>query len=261
MAKKETEKFLSSNIFEGMTSISALIKSIRSGNNDREISKILFDSSKVKSKHAEYSFLKAVSREIGFELSLVDSQEISELSVGNTHGGIIAICGDRIIQNLSLDKIKDNGIYFMLEGAEDPYNFGNAIRSIYAAGADGIIVGERNWLGAAGIVAKSSAGTSELIDIYKVSDATNAIELFKQAGYTVACAGIRDSVDIFEASLNKPLFVVIGGEKRGISRSVLDMADVIVRIGYGNEFKGSLSMSAAASVFVFEIFRKNHYLE
>ena len=41
---KETDKFIDSNVFEGMTSISALIKSIRSGRNDRKIKKILFDS-------------------------------------------------------------------------------------------------------------------------------------------------------------------------------------------------------------------------
>jgi len=115
-------------------------------------------------------------------------------------------------------------------------------------------------MGAAGVVARSSAGTSELIDMYRTASAENAVELFKSIGYTVVCAGIRDSVDIFEAELKKPLFVIIGGEKRGISRAVLDMADTIVRIEYGNEFRGSLSASACAAVFGFEISRKNRIL-
>lgn len=259
MAKKESEKFIDSNVFEGMTSISALIKAIRQGNNDRKINKILFDRAKIKSKRPELSFLNTVSSELGFEVELCDSETISHFTVGNTHGGIIALCTDRIIQNLSADKIDPNGIYFMLEGVEDPYNFGNAIRSLYASGVNGIIVTERNWLGAAGVVSRASAGTSELIDIYKVSDCADAVLIFKQLGYTVACAGIRDSVDLFETDLDKPLFMIIGGEKRGISRTVLDMADKIVRINYGRSFNGSLSASASAAVFAFEIFRKNHY--
>ena len=62
---------LDSNVFEGMTSISALIKAIRSGKNDRKIEKILFDASKKRSKHAELSFLNAVSKELGFARSIL----------------------------------------------------------------------------------------------------------------------------------------------------------------------------------------------
>ena len=256
MAKKETEKFLSSNIFEGMTSISALIKSIRSGNNDREISKILFDSSKVKSKHAEYSFLKAVSREIGFELSLVDPQEISELSVGNTHGGIIAICGDRIIQNLSLDKIKDNGIYFMLEGAEDPYNFGNAIRSIYAAGADGVILPKRNAMVSAGIVCRSSAGASEMLPII-CGDEVEIVKALKQVGYRLVCANMDAPAPAHLSNLKKPLILAVGGEKRGFSKALTELSDLTVRLDYGRDFPMALSAASASAILAFEVTKQN----
>ena len=55
----------------------------------------------------------------------------------------------------------------------------------------------------------------------------------------------------------RALFVVIGGEKRGISRAILDKADKIVRIDYARNFKGSLPSVAAASIISFEISRKN----
>ena len=256
MIKKETEKFLDSNIFEGMTSISALINAIKLNKNNRKIEKILFDEDKLKNKRPEFGFLRANAEILGYELEICDSDKISKLTIGSSHGGIIAICGDRIIQKLSVENIKKDGLYYMLEGVEDPYNFGNAIRSLYASGADGIIVGSRNWMGAAGVVARSSAGTSELIDIYQVTDSSEAISILKKLDYTVVSAGIRDSVDLFEINLKKPLLVIIGGEKRGISRAVLDMSDHIVRIDYANDFKGSLSTSASASVFGFEISRK-----
>ena len=256
MSKKEISKFESSNIFEGMTSISALIKGFENNITDRKIEKILFDKSKIKSKSHELSFLKAKSIQLGFELEMTDSETIDEITIGNTHGGIIAICGDRCISKLSTVSVNPKGVYFILEGVEDPYNFGYSIRSLYAAGVDGIIVGERNWMGAAGVVARSSAGTSELMNMY-VADPLEAISLFKSAGYTVISAGIRDSVSLFDTSLSKPLLVILGGEKRGISRSVLDASDKIVRIDYGNTFGGSLSTSAASAVFAFEILRYN----
>lgn len=256
MLKKETDKFVDSSIFEGMTSISALIKAIEGNKNDRRIIKILFDKDKLNSKRPEYGFLRAKLQSLGYELELCDAEKISEITIGNSHGGIVAICSEREIPHLASLNIKSDGIYYMLEGVEDPYNFGYAVRSLYAAGADGIIVGARNWMGAAGVVARSSAGASELIDMYSVSDCAEALDIFRERGYTVICAGIRDSSDLFDTDLKPPLFVIIGGEKRGISRAVLDKADAIVRIGYGNDFNGSLSTAATAAVFGFEISRK-----
>ncbi len=257
MIKKETEKFENSDWLEGMSSISALIKGIESNKNDRRILRIYFDISKVKSKSRELAFLKFKSQQHGFCIELVEADVIDEHTIGNTHGGIIAECSPRILPSLSSENIKDNGVYFILEGVEDPYNFGYAVRSLYAAGVDGIILGERNWMGAAGVVARSSAGSSELINMYVTPDITDSIAVFKEKGYSVICAGIRDSVSIFDADLSTPVLVILGGEKRGISRNVLNLADKTVRIDYGSEFGGSLSTSAAAAVFAFEILRFN----
>ena len=254
--QKEFEKFVDSDIMEGMPSISAVIKSIKTTDTDRKIISVYVDKAKLKSKQKEIAFLKYQSSELGFLLEFVDESVIAEYGVGNSHGGIIAFCTKKTIPNLCAEKIKPNGVYFILEGVEDPYNFGYSVRSIYASGADGIIVPKRNWMGASGVVARSSAGTSELIDMY-VSDADDAIDILKKLGYTVVCAGIRDSESIFTTSLKKPLLVVLGGEKRGISRDILDKADKIVRIDYGTDFNGSLSTSASAAIFAFEIYRYN----
>lgn len=156
----------------------------------------------------------------------------------------------------SPDQIKENGFYMILDGIEDPYNFAYAIRSVFAAGADGIIVPSYRFSNAQGIICKGSAGTSELIDIFEC-DVSKAIDLFKSRGYKIASAGIRDSVSLYEADLKKPLLLVIGGEKRGISSDVLAKSDMIVRIDYDKTFRGSLTASSAATVLAFEVYRQN----
>ncbi len=254
--QKENDKFINSDIMEGMPSLSAVIKAVESGISNRMIKSICIDQSKKKSKAREIAFLQRKSHELGFDIEFVSEDKINELAVGTSHGGIIGICSPRSIPALEASAIKANGVYYMLEGVEDPYNFGYAIRSIYAFGADGIILGARNWMGVAGVVARSSAGSSELTDMH-ISEPIEAIKLFKQVGYRVVCAGIRDSVSIFEADLKKPILIVVGGEKRGISRAVLDLADEVVRIEYGNQFNGSLSTASATAVFAYEILKQN----
>lgn len=253
---KEEKKFGESDLLEGMSSISALIKGIESGQNDRKILRILIDKARTKQKRAEIRFLESKSIALNFSVELVESEIIDEMTIGNTHGGIVAQCTPRTLPVLTPELIEEKGVYFILEGIEDPYNFGYAIRSLYAAGITGVIVGARNWMGAAGVVARSSAGCSELMNIF-VAEPMDAIKILSQKGYRILCAGIRDSVSIFDTDFSLPLCVILGGEKRGISRSVLEMADQIVRIDYGTEFGGSLSTAASAAVFGFEILRYN----
>jgi 23S rRNA (guanosine2251-2'-O)-methyltransferase len=240
-----------------MPSISSVIKAIESNESDRHIIAVYIDEARIEAKRKELGFLRAKSAQLGFDIRFETRDFIDSIAVGNTHGGIVAECTDRSISRLDISRIKPDGVYYMLEGIEDPYNFGNAIRSLYASGADGIIVGTRNWLGVAGTVARASAGASELLPAYVCDDAAAAVSQFKSLGYKILCAGIRDSVSLFESDLSKPLFVILGGEKRGISRNVLDLADNIVRIDYGTQFNGSLSASASAAVFAFEVLRYN----
>lgn len=251
--RKEAATQADSVIFEGMTSINAVMRS------GRKILTVYFDASKLGGKRREFDFLSKMAGELGFEIKTVESAVVDRLALGNSHGGIIAECEERVIPRLSeANQIKPDGFYVMLEGIEDPYNFGYALRTIYASGADGMILSERNWMSAAGVVCRSSAGASELISSY-IASPIETVRMFKSRGYRVVCAGIRDSVSVYEADMSKPLLLIVGGERRGISSSVLREADLIVRIDYGRVFRGSLSAASAASILTYEVFRQNKY--
>ena len=253
---KEERRQVSSNIFEGMTSLSALLAAKETGINDRPILEIRFDKAKKQKKAREYAFLKQKCQMWHIPLTLTDASELEKICIGNTHGGVITLCGDRTIPLPSPDTLPKSGFLCLLEGIEDPYNFGYALRSLYAAGCDGVLLGERNWMSAAGVVARASAGVSEAISLWAGETAT-AVSHLKNMGYTVVCAGIRNAVSLYEADLKKPLLLVVGGEKRGISAEMLAKADQVVRIDYGREFRGSLSAASAATVLAFEILRQN----
>ncbi len=254
MISKESEKFVTSNILEGMTSISALLNSPES--NDRKIIKILYNEAKIKKHFREFNYLRKMSELHGFSIDTVSAEIIEQNTIGNTHGGVIAFCTERTIKELSAEDITENGFYFMLEGIEDPYNFGYSLRSLYAAGVDGIILSPRNWMGAAGVVARASAGASELLPMY-ISEPYRAIELFKDKKYKVYCADKPNSVSIYETEMKKPLLVIVGGEKRGNSKAVLDAADKIIHIDYGRDFPAALSAASASTVIAFEVMRQN----
>ena len=258
--QKESIKFQDSLCFEGMTSIRAIIEGIDSGVNDRRISTILYDKNKMSKNAKTIGYLRAVSTKYGYKLKETDGDELDKITLGNSHGGIVALCEERTIPYLSIsdfeEKINKKGFYAMIQGIEDPYNFGYALRSLYAVGCDGIILGERNWMSAAGVVCRSSAGASEMFPVYKC-DEIEAAELFKKNGYNVVCADERTDNVLGECALPCPILLIVGGEKRGISRALLDLADTLVKIPYGREFKASLSAASATTMFAYEIMRQN----
>ncbi len=243
-------------LFEGMTSIRAVIDGNRRGIHDRRIVRVFADRAKMKSKAKEIAYLRAVGAEMGFSVVETDAAALDAVASGTSHGGIIAECTQREIPRLTASSLPQDGFAVMLEGIEDPYNFGYAMRTVYAAGADAVILSPRNWMQAAGIVCRSSAGASELLPLY-IADGANAARIARGVGYKIVCAGIRESVSAFDADLRKPIFLIVGGEKRGISRALLDEADTVVRLDYGREFRGSLSAASAASVLAYEVLRQN----
>ena len=254
--QKEDTKFISSTVFEGMTSIRSVIKAIDNGTSDRRIEKILFDGEKLYKIAKEVGYFRAVSDKYGFILEKTDNEQLEKITLGTSHGGIVAICSERTIPTLSPEKIKPNGFYAMIQGIEDPYNFGYSLRSLYACGCDGIILPQRNWMSAAGVVARSSAGASELFDIFTADD-TEAINIFKSLGYSTVCAEEKTDNVLGECELKLPILLIVGGEKRGISRNVLDLADICVKIDYSREFNASLSAASATTMFAYEIMRQN----
>ena len=107
-------------------------------------------------------------------------------------------------------------------------------------------------MSAASIVCRSSAGASEMCEIYS-ADPETAVEHFRSLGVSVIATAKEDSKPISEINIDFPLLLIVGGEKRGISKKILTISDHIVRIDYGRNFNSSLSAASAAAILGYEV--------
>jgi 23S rRNA (guanosine2251-2'-O)-methyltransferase len=236
-------------VLEGTISIQAALQS-----ESREIQAIYIRRDKGSRSIAR---LERKAHSAGVPIRRVDGDEIDARASGKTHGGVIAVVGSRRFSRLEdLIAGTERPFVVMLDGIEDPFNFGAAVRALYAAGADGLVVRPRNWMSAAGIVARSSAGATERMPTAIAETVMDGADFFRARGLTVACAIKKRAVSIYEANLAIPLFLVIGGEKRGITRSFVDQADVRLRIPYRRRFSQSLGTASAVAVLAFEVMRQ-----
>ena len=150
-------KFMETCIVEGNISVKAVLLGKK-----RKVHKILVDAKK---KDKDTAFILHKAKEAQVDITYMKREEIDALATGKTHGGIIAYCGQRKYQNLEELVNKKQVFLALVEGVEDPFNFGYVLRTLYAAGCDGVLVPLRNWTTAADVVTRASAGASEYINI------------------------------------------------------------------------------------------------
>ena len=243
-------------IFEGITSISALIAAARAGKCRRNIQRVYFEKSKIRKERGRFQFIKHASDELGFVLETLETEQIANIASGKTHGGILAEVTEAEYAEFDPTMIPKNGFSAIIEGVEDPYSLGYSLRTLYACGCDSVILPRHLPSAADSTLCKASAGASELLSIY-MGDTAEIAASYKSTGYTLACAEIRDSVPCAEANLNLPVLLIIGGEKRGISSKLSAITDFNIRIPYARDFLGSLSTASAVSILAYEVVRQN----
>lgn len=236
---------------EGFLSILAAIES-----QSRPIQQVLIHEKKRYDKRLAY--LRHTAERAAITVEYVPQDTINQHVDGNTHGGVVALVGNRHFVELDV-LLLDDGIPFivMLDGIEDPFNFGSAIRALYAAGVDGVVVRPRNWTTASSVVGRSSAGASERVKIAIADTAEDAAAFYRRHHLVIATTAKSDnSQSIFSAELTQPLFLLIGGERRGVTRSFVNQADMLLEIPYGREFEQSLGTVNATSIIAFEVLRQ-----
>ena len=112
----------------------------------------------------------------------------------SSHQGVIADVGERRMYELH-DLIEDAlarppALIVVLDGIEDPHNFGAILRTCDAVGAHGVVRQTRHSAPLGGATSKASAGAVAHVRIADVVNVARAVEELKEAGiWTVGLAG------------------------------------------------------------------------
>lgn len=242
---------------EGSISIIAALETA-----SRPLHKIYIRLGKPSRHERAWQRIERLAKEQHIPIQRVAGEVIDQLAAGKTHGGVLAEVGERRLVTPAelLTTAGGNPFIVMLDGIEDPFNFGYAVRALYAAGAHGLVLRPRNWMSAANTVAKASAGATERIPSTVFATADDAAVFFREHGLAVACTAQQNARPLYQADLTKPLFMVIGGEKRGITRSFLAQADLRLQIPYSSHFPYSLPANSAAAILGFEVMRQREWV-
>ena len=237
-------------VFEGYLAVKALLKGKR-----RIIRKIMIRQGMQKKK---FQYIIDYAREQNVRVSVVSEETLQVHTQSNSHGGIIAIAGEResVLWDDYSKTLSSNSWVAMLDGIEDPYNYAHSLRCLYAAGCACSITRPRTWEHAEHIIARSSGGAGELLDSAESAKIQDAVAIARARGMKIVCASGDASESLYDVDLTGDLFWLIGGERRGITRSIIDSADMAVHIPYARTWNVALPTSSAVSIIAFETARQ-----
>ena len=158
-----------------------------------------------------------------------------------------------------LEAAADSGqppLIVALDGVTDPRNLGAVVRSAAAFGGHGVLVPQRRSAGMTAVAWRASAGTAAKLSVARATNLTRALQEYATAGLMIAGLDADGDVSIDEFELaTDPLVVVVGSERRGLSRLVRETCDITVFIPMSGAVE-SLNASVAAGVLLADVARR-----
>lgn len=195
------------------------------------------------------------AEEASIPVKVVPRAEIDRVAEGENHQGVAAITGRYRYAALETLLAPEACVLF-LDGVTDPHNLGSLMRTAECSGFDGIVVPAHRSAGVTATVRRVSAGAAEVVQVARVTNLGRAIEQAKEAGLWIVGLAGEAPDDIWSSDLlEPPIGVVLGAEGSGISRTIRDRCDALVRIPQAGRI-GSLNVGVAGAVAMFEIARR-----
>lgn len=146
-------------------------------------------------------------------------------------------------------------LILILDQVSDVRNFGAIARSAECFGFSGIVIPQK---GAARINAdaiKTSAGALMHIPVSRVKNLEQTVDYLLASGLQVVSLDEKAGESVSGANFEGPLALVLGSEEFGISPNILKKSNRILRIPMAG-MTGSLNVSAAASIMMYEVSRQ-----
>ncbi len=240
-----------SNIF----GIRAIIEAI---NANKTIEKIYIQ--KGLSGHL-FSELNSLIKKYSISSSHVPIEKLDNLSKHQNHQGVIAKISAIDFYDLEaiLEKNQNKGsLYILLDQITDVRNFGAILRTAECTSVDAVIISSQGSAPLNADAIKTSAGAAFKIPICKVNHLLDAIYQLQAEDIQIVAITEKTDNTIYQVDFNKPTALIMGSEHKGITPSILKIADTKAKLPLLGEIE-SLNVSVACGVALYEVVRQKKF--
>lgn len=207
---------------------------------------------------AERQSITSLAAERSIPVETAPARRLSQLCGATDHQGLLAkmrpfpfLTVDALLVDLQTD-----AVLCLLDGIQDPHNYGAILRSAEVLGINGVIVGSTRQSDVSAIVARSSAGAVNHLPLAQTDDVVaTAGRLREQHGFCAVAADHHAQTMPADRDWTGPTLLVIGNEAVGVSPELLAACDCGVCIPQIGRTE-SLNAAVAAGILFYEVRRQ-----
>ncbi len=145
-------------------------------------------------------------------------------------------------------------IIVALDDIQDPGNLGTILRTVDSVGLKQILVSKGTADSYNPKVVRSTMGAIFRVKIIECENLNETLKQIKKHKYEVLATSLQTNNSIYDINYNKKV-IVIGNEANGVSKEILDLADVKVKIPMLGKTE-SLNASVATGIMLYEYVRQ-----
>ncbi|TCP53680.1 TrmH family RNA methyltransferase [Tumebacillus sp. BK434] len=194
---------------------------------------------------------------LGTAVYEVTESVMEHISDTKTPQGVIAVIKQTAGDAEGYLANKNNPLYLVLDGIQDPGNLGTMIRTADAVGATGVFLGKTCVDLYNPKVVRSTMGSMYHLPIFEVD-----LELFLPAMQRQGVAVVGTAVDakktVYQHDFTQGTALVIGSEAHGLSAAVTALVDHNITLPMPGQAE-SLNAAIASSVMLYEALRQRSH--
>ncbi len=199
----------------------------------------------------------SLSKQKKVPVEFMPREKLDRIAEGRRHQGVIAIIeapGYVSISNI-LERASKDACLIILDGVQDPQNLGTVLRTADATNVEAVLIPKREGVGLTPTVQRVSMGGAANVPVAR-ENLYPAVKMIKEEGFRLIAIDPSGSVDYWDTNLTGAISLVFGGEGSGISPTLLEKCDYVVRIPMLGQVT-SLNIGVSMAVVMYERLRQS----
>ena len=193
------------------------------------------------------------------DIENVSADELRQRGGTDQHQGVVAIIRERAPLNEATAKDYVRGLtrplLLILDGIQDPRNYGACLRTADAAGVDLVITARNRNVGLTPVVSKVAAGAVGLQPIAEVANLARFMKFLAAEGIWLIGTDDAAGRSLYDADLTPGLALVLGAEGTGLRHLTRERCDELVNLPMLGAVE-SLNVSVATGICLYECLRQ-----
>lgn len=178
---------------------------------------------------------------------------------GKPAPGVIACVERRLCEPGELLSGSDRFV-MLIDRCENPDNLGMLLRSLDAAGVDGVACTSDGVDPFSRLSVRASRGSVLSLNISIVDEPESWLASARERGYRIVASSARASEGIWAVDFTGSVIAVVGNEHTGVRQSIREMANSVAYIPMSGKME-SLNIAVAGAIIAYEAARQRRMRE